>query len=194
MANNFELTLRDFKRDVKGEQISIRDMLIVLNNRGFGAVLLILCLIELLPTGSIPGVPSLVATLIILISSQILLGRRHLWVPTFLGRKTISYPKLNKGLRRVMPVVRWVDSWTKERLTVFTSHTGERLTALAIIILALSFYPLELIPFASSIPSFTIAVFGISFVTKDGLLSLIAWMIAGAGALGITYILLNYVL
>lgn len=193
MANKFELTLRDFKRDVKGERVSIKDMLVVLNNRGFGGVLIILCLIELLPTGTIPGVPSLVATLIILVSGQILLGRRHLWVPKFLGQKTISYSKMDKGFKKIMPVVRWVDSWTRERWPILISHPAERLSALAIITLALSFYPLELVPFASSIPSFIIAMFGVSFITKDGLLSLLTWIIAGGGAISIGYILINYV-
>ena len=193
MANNFELTLRDFKRDVRGEKISIQQMLVVLNNRGFGAVLLIVCLIEILPTGTIPGVPSFVATLIILLSGQMLFGRRHLWVPKFLGKKTISYYKMNKGLKKIMPFVRFVDCRTKERLTFLTSHNSERLSALAIIVLALTFYPLELIPFASSIPSSIIALFGISFITKDGLLTLITWIIALGGAIGIGLLLINYV-
>ena len=193
MANNFELTLRDFKREVRGEQVSLKQMLVVLNNRGFGAVLIILCLVELLPTGSIPGVPSLIGTVIILMSAQIVVGRRHPWVPDFLGQKSISYEKLNKGLKKIMPVVRWVDGVTKERLSYLTSHSAERVSALAIIVLALTFYPLELVPFASSIPSFIIAMFGISFISKDGLLSLITWIIASCGTVGIGYILLNYV-
>jgi hypothetical protein len=193
MANNFELTLRDFKRDVRGESVSIKQMLMVLNNRGFGAVLIILCLIEMLPTGSIPGVPSLIATLIILVSGQIVIGRHHLWVPEFLGRKTVSYYKMDKGLKKIMPIVRWIDGRTKERWSLLTSHTAERAAALAIIMLAASFYPLELVPFASSIPAFIIAIFAVSFISQDGLLSLLAWIIAISGAIGIGFIIFTYI-
>jgi hypothetical protein len=193
MAKNFEITLKAFQNDIEGNFISIRQMLAVMNNRGFGAVLIILCLIEMLPTGTIPGVPSLVATLIILTSLQILFGRHHPWVPDFIGKRRFSRARLEKGLNKTMPVVKWIDRRTHERWRFLISRPAERLSALMIIMLALTFYPLELVPFASSIPAFIISLFGISFITKDGLLSLITWVIALCGLIGIPLFMAFYV-
>ena len=189
MTGQFEQTLNDFQSDVKGSRVSIEQMLVVLNNRGFGPLILIPCLIELLPTGMIPGVPSLCATLIILISAQIVLGRRYPWIPKKLRKKKFDHQKLDNGLDRIRPFVQWTDRRTRERWRFLTSDPSERLAALAIIALALTMYPLELVPFASSIPAFTIAMFAIGFVVKDGLLLLIAWCIALGGSVGIGYIL-----
>lgn len=191
MAGKFESTLRDFKNDIDGSRVSVHQMVKVLNNRGYGVLLLLLCLLEILPTGAIPGVPSLIGTIIILVSSQLLINRHHIWVPDFVGRKTLDYDKVQSALDYAIPFVRKLDKVTKERLQFFTSTHGEKASAALIITIALTFYPLELVPFASSIPAFIIAIFGISFVAKDGLICLIAWITALFGAGGIAYILMT---
>ncbi len=188
MAGQFEQTLNEFQNDMKGSRVSIKQMLVVLNNRGFGALLLIPCIIELLPTGAIPGVPSICATLIILLSLQILLGRRHPWVPRKIRDKEFDYKKLKRGLNKSRPFVKWIDRQTRQRWKFLASHPAERLASLSIISLALTIYPLELVPFASSIPSFIIALFAIGFLTKDGVLLLITWMLALGGGIGIGYV------
>lgn len=189
MAGKFESTLKNFKQDIKGKRVSIHQMVKVLNNRGYGVLLLLLCLIEILPTGAIPGMPSLVGTIIILVSLQLLLGRHHVWVPNFIGRKKMDYHKVQAALDRAIPLVRRMDKITKERLQIFTTLWGEKISALMIIMLALTFYPLEFVPFASSIPAVMIAIFGMSFVARDGLFYLIAWMMSLGGLGGIAYII-----
>lgn len=185
MAGQFEKTLNEFQHSMKGEKVSIKQMLIVLNNRGFGALLLFPCLIEILPTGAIPGVPSLCATIIILLSFEILLGKRHPWMPKPIRNKQFEYKKLKRGLNRARPYIKWIDNRTRERWSFLASHAAERLAALAIISLALAMYPLELVPFASSIPSCIIALFAIGFLTKDGVVLLIAWVLALGGGVAI---------
>jgi hypothetical protein len=193
MTGQFEQTLDDFQKDMKGSRVSIEQMLVVLNNRGFGPLILIPCLIEMLPTGMIPGVPSLCATLIILISAQIVMGRRYPWIPKRLRKKKFDHHQLNEGLDKIRPFVRWTDRRTKERWRFLASDPLERMAALAIIALALTMYPLEFVPFASSIPAFIISLFAIGFVVKDGLLLLIAWGIAIGGSFGIGYILYSLI-
>lgn len=194
MAGQFEQTLNEFEHDMKGSQVSIKQMLVVLNNRGFGALLLIPCIIELLPTGAIPGVPTICATLIILLSLQILLGKRHPWVPKKIQNRTFEYKKLKSGLNKSRPYIKWIDRQTRARWKFLASHSAERLASLSIITLALTIYPLELVPFASSIPSFIIALYAIGFLTKDGLLLMITWILALGGGIGIGYLIKSFLI
>jgi len=189
MSGQFQKTLDEFQHDMKGNRISVKQMLVVLNNRGFGALLLIPCLIEILPTGVIPGVPSFCATLIILLSVQMLLGKRHPWVPKKIRNKTFDHQKIENGIGKARPVIKWIDHQTRERWRFLASHNAERLSALSIITLALTMYPLELVPFASSIPSIIIALFAIGYLTKDGILLLVAWVLSLSGGIAIGYII-----
>ena len=65
------------------------------------------------------------------------------------------------------------------------SMTGppfDRIAAAACILLALTVLPLEMVPFASSVPMAAITVLGLALLTGDGLLVLIG-LIAAVAAL-----------
>ena len=190
MLGRFEATLKEFEQDIKGaDTVTIERMLRVLNNRGFGAILMIPCLIELFPTGAIPGIPSLCATFIILFAVQIALGRRYPWMPNKVEDKIFSVEKINKGLNKFFPVARWIDRQSRKRWKFLITHTSERFSAFLIIGLACCIYPLELIPFASSIPSATILLYAVSFITKDGLLLAFSWVISILSFVMIAYVI-----
>ena len=53
----------------------------VMEKRGFGPMLALPSFIACTPIGAIPGIPSLAGGTILLIALQILLGRRHPWLP-----------------------------------------------------------------------------------------------------------------
>jgi len=190
MPGKFEQTLEEFQTNIDdSNKVSIEKMLSVLNNRGFGALLIIPCLIELFPTGVIPGVPSFCATLIILFAVQIALGRRYPWVPKKIGHKNFKVDKIDKGLKQFKPVAKWIDRQSRKRWKWLMTHTTERISAIFIIGLAACIYPLELVPLASSIPSITILLFAISFITKDGLLLAGAWVVSILAFASIFYII-----
>lgn len=194
MSGQFQQTIDAFYSDMQGRRVAVHEMSVILNNRGFGALLLLPCIIELLPTGSIPGVPSMCAIIIILLAMQVLMGRRHPWVPDRIKNMTFNHEKIENGLDKAQPYIKWLDRQARPRWTFMASHKAEQVAALMIIALACTFFPLELVPFASSIPSFTIAMFAIGFLTKDGLLLLMAWMMSVVASIGISYIVLNFIL
>ena len=195
MPGRFEQTLREFEHDIDNNNtVSVKEMLRVLNNRGFGAILMIPCLIELFPTGVIPGVPSLCATLILLFSMQIAIGRRYPWVPKFIGQKRFNVEKIDKGLHKFYPIAHWIDKQSRKRWKFLMTHTTERISAVLVMALATLIYPLELVPFASSIPSATILLFAISFITKDGLLLVFSWIVSIIAYGSIAYIINNSII
>lgn len=61
-----------------------------------------------------------------------------------------------------------------------------KLAAACCIILALTVPPLELLPFATTVPMVAIAAFGLALLVRDGLLMIIAMLLAAAAlALGV---------
>ena len=64
-----------------GSELSLVSVVETMQGRGFGPLLLAPTLMVLLPTGAIPGVPTLSALLIMLVAGQLVFGKRAPWVP-----------------------------------------------------------------------------------------------------------------
>lgn len=163
--------------DLAAEQDTVQVGTVVesFGSRGHGPFLIIPALIEMTPLGGIPGVPTALAVIVLLFSLQILIGRKHLWLPAFARNLSMGSDKVIKGLDKVEPVVQKLDSWfSGERLRVLTYPPYTNVAAAVCIILTLSVPALELLPFASTAPMLAIALFGLAMLIHDGLLMIIA--------------------
>ena len=169
-------------------QVSIGDIQQQIGQRSFGPFLFVPAIIEISPLGGIPGVPTLLALIVALFAIQMLMGREHFWIPGALSRRSVSGHKLETGLNKLRPVMRWLDKLIHPRLQWATSRSFVRALALLCLILATSVPPLELLPFASSVPFAAICLFGLGLTAKDGLtiiLGLGALVAGGLFALGV---------
>ncbi|WP_221930988.1 exopolysaccharide biosynthesis protein [Telmatospirillum sp. J64-1] len=169
------------------DRVSVGDIQEKIGERSFGPFLFIPAMIEISPVGGIPGLPTMLAVIVILVSAQMLLGRKHFWLPAFLANRSVSGNKLKNAMDRIQPLVRWTDKIIHERLSWATEALYMRVVALLCILLALTVPPLELIPFASTAPFGTIGLFGLALMAKDGLLVLIGMAFA-AGAFILGYV------
>mgnify|MGYP001385810282 CR=1 FL=1 len=183
-------TLEVLKEETKGDKISIGDIVEALNHRGFGPLLIGPSLLVVMPTGAIPGIPSLCALLIILIAAQIAFGRRFPWIPSKLKKIEFEREKYETAVNKVKPYTKWVDSFFQERLQFLTRETAQRIIAAVCVILALCMIPLELIPFASFLPASAILIFGLSLSVRDGLIASIGFAIVAASL----YIVPNFLM
>lgn len=172
-------------------KVSVGDIQKKVGQRSFGPFLFAPAIIEISPVGGIPGVPSMLAIIVGLFAFQLLFGRHHFWMPGFLAHRTVSGHKLEKGLNKVRPVVRWLDKVSKKRLGWATSKGFLRFIALLCIVLATSVPPLELLPFASTAPFAAIGLFGLGITTQDGaaivlglILAVGAFVLASMGVIG----------
>ncbi len=68
--------LQRLQQEAEADNVAVGTLVDALNSRGFGPLLLAPALIALLPTGGIPGVPSLCGVLIFLIAIQGSMGDR----------------------------------------------------------------------------------------------------------------------
>ncbi|MEM6277973.1 MAG: exopolysaccharide biosynthesis protein [Verrucomicrobiota bacterium] len=181
MQNLTEI-LTDIQEGIDGEEISLREIVVRFEDRGFGPLLLAPALLAVLPTGAIPGVPSICAIFILLISGQILFGKRHPWLPQRIRRFSFSKSKFEQGFQHMKPWTKRFDRLLSPRLEFLTGEIGTRLVALIAIALALIMIPLELIPGACAAPGIAIGLFAISLSARDGLFALFALLFASGAA------------
>ena len=120
------------------------------------------------------------AALIALIAAQVLIGRRSLWLPGFVANRTASGENLREASEKLRKPARYIDRTFHNRLERFTTAPFDRAIALVCIVLCLSVPPLELLPFASTVPMAAIALMGLALLFDDGLLALVGLFLAVA--------------
>ena len=165
-----------------GPRLSLGEVVAVIGERGYGPLVLMLALIATLPTGAVPGVPSICGISIALVSAQLALGKRHPWVPRRLRELSIERQHYAQVADNVMPWTRRIDRLVRPRLHRLADGVAARVIGLACIGLGLCMIPLEIIPFAAAAPASAIVLMGMGLTGRDG-----AWVLAGLvpAALGI---------
>lgn len=160
--------------DDGSSRISVDEVVTALNDRGFGVVCALIGTLAAIPViGGLPGVTLLSAALVLLIAGQYVAGRRRLWIPSALGRLSLEWATFEKGLDAARPYARWVDGFISPRLDWLVGGDGERrVIAGAMCVLALTMFPLALIPWGVFPSALAIAAFGIAITGRDGLFAL----------------------
>ena len=170
-------TLNDLAQEQ--DSVSIGRVIEKLGHRGYAPFLIVPAALEISPVGGLPGVPTLLAFIVLLVAAQMLLGRNHLWLPELLRKRSLGSSKLSGALDKLNPAINRVDNWfSQERLSVLTESPVTNIAAFACILLALTVPPLEFIPFASTAPMAAIAMIGIALLVHDGWLMLAALTIS----------------
>ncbi len=153
--------------------VSLEKVMDALGRRSFAPLLLVAGLVVLAPgPGDIPGVPTIVAVVVLLTAGQLLLRRSELWLPQWLLRRSIDKDKLCKAIGWLRPPSRFIDRWLQPRLPRLT-HDFAIAAACVVIAAVLPF--LEVVPFSANVAGAALTAFALSLIAHDGLLALIAW-------------------
>ena len=161
-------------------QVSVDDVVHAVGRRSFGPLLLLAGLITLAPIiGDIPGMPTLMAVLVLLTSSQLLVGRETFWLPKWLLKRSLSRQKFDKALHYMKKPAKWVDGLLGVRLAWMTGYIGIRVTAFACLLVALAMPPMEFIPFSANGAGLALTLFGLRLVARDGLMLTLGLLLTG---------------
>jgi len=167
------------------ERISLDAILDAVGRRSFGPLLLVAGLATLAPIiGDIPGVPTLMAVLVLLTAGQLLFRREHIWLPHWLLNRSVAHDKLCKALDWLRPPARFLDRWLRPRLTVLTRGVGLSVIAVACLLVALAMPAMEMVPFSANGAGAALTAFGLALISRDGLLALFALTVM-AGTFGV---------
>ena len=148
------------------------EFLDVMEKRGFGPMLALPSFIACTPIGAIPGIPSLAGGTILLIALQILLGRRHPWLPQRVKQLNCDADQLRHIAEKVKPYAVRVDRFLVPRCFFMRQPVFRSFIALCCAGCGLVMIPLELIPFMGLIPAFAVFIMAIGMATDDGAVAL----------------------
>jgi len=167
-------------------ELSLGDMLDRIESAdGPGPVLFVLTLPVLLPLP--PGVSMVLALPLLLVSPQIVFGRREVWLPKTLTRRMVKRPALTKLINRVLPTLERIEKVVRPRLRFLTGRVGASVVGIACTVIALVL--VLPIPFANLAPALAMGAFAIGLTRKDGLFVLVGYglivVAAGVIALGV---------
>lgn len=163
------------------DPVTLEAVLDALGRRSFGVALLVPGLVTLAPlVGDVPGVPTLMAAVVLLSAGQLLIGREKPWLPEWVLQRRVEAATVRKVVGWVRPGVRVVDRMLRPRLTVLTGRPARYVIAAVCVVLAAVMPAMELVPFSANLAGVLLTGFGLSVVTSDGLLVLITLAVAGA--------------
>ncbi|MCL7941886.1 exopolysaccharide biosynthesis protein [Halomonas sp. ATCH28] len=162
------------------ESVSLGAILDSVGRRSFAPFLLIAGLVTLAPlVGDIPGVPTLMAMLVVLSCVQLLAGRDHIWLPAWLLERRVSREHFVKATRWMERPARWVDRLLKQRLVRLTRPPAHLPVALTCLLIALAMPPMEVVPFTANGAGLALTLFGLALLANDGLMALLGYALTG---------------
>lgn len=164
------------------QQVSMAQVVDAIGDRSFGPLLLVMGLTLFSPLSGIPGMAIFSGLFVLLIAVQMLVGRKHFWLPGFILNRSVEQGRLSKAIEWIKPGARRVDRLIKPRLNFMVHPSSTYLIAGLCVLMGAALPFLELIPFSSSIVGLALAILGLALVARDGLLVLISLAFIGAAA------------
>ncbi len=157
------------------ERITFADIAETFGSRAIGAMMLLFAIPNIIPLP--PGSSAVFGAPLILIAAQLVIGRRTLWLPGFVARRSIRTADFKWIVDRILPRLRWVERMLLPRYQVLFSPVGTRFIGLVCLLLAvILFLP---IPLANMLPGAAISILALSLLARDG----IAWAVGMLGAI-----------
>ncbi|SFR45919.1 Uncharacterized conserved protein [Marinobacter gudaonensis] len=182
--NSLQELLDRLRDGTNGQRrVSVGDILAVVGERSFGPLALVAGLVTLAPLiGDIPGVPTLLALMVLLTVGQLLFQRETIWIPARLANRSMEQEKLDKGLDWLETPARFLDRWTRPRLVFLVRGPGQYVMAVLCLLVAAAMPLMEIIPFSANGGGLALAAFGLAIIARDGLLALFAALTTGGTA------------
>jgi hypothetical protein len=162
----------------KGKRrVTLNDLYEEVGSRSFGPLMLLAGLVTLAPlVGDIPGVPTTIGLVVILVSSQMALGRASFWLPSVLLNRSVSSAKLRKALSWLQRPAKFVDRLVRPRLKAMASGPATRVIACLCLLVGAAMPLMDFVPFTANVAGLALTAFGLSIIAHDGLLAIGAFV------------------
>lgn len=168
--------LRTALESTSGDKITLGEFLDTIGERAFGFVILILALPNFIPVPI--GVGGVMGVLVIFVGLQMLAGLEHPWLLRKLRDRGFSRASVEKFVKRLTPLLRWLERICRPRLEKLAEHPGHRVTGFLLVLVGIA---LALpIPFTNYIFGLLLVVYAVALIERDGIALIVAW-IASAG-------------
>ena len=126
--------LREYMASLDEPKASLGSLRDALGDRGFGVLLFIFALPNLIPV-NIPLLSAVLGAPLVLLAAQLTYGRHKPWFPHWLARQPVSRRNFEVVVLRALPYLERAEQLLRPRLTALLSWTGERLIGVALLVL-----------------------------------------------------------
>ena len=173
------------------ESVDLKTVVEAFGNRSFGPVMVLCGLCMMTPLGAIPGIPPAFGVIVIVFALQLLFRRRTPWMPEVLRRVKIPSDKLSKVQAKVRPFLAKIDGVIRPRLLWAVTGPMQVLISIVAIVLALSFFPLGMVPFGVVAPAAIVLILGLGITARDGILTIIGLSLSLGVFVGVGMLISN---
>ena len=156
--------------DPARERVSVGDLLTAMEDRAFGALMLVFALPNLLPMP--PGISGILGVPLVLLTAQLMLGQRP-WLPKVIAKMSMLRVDFSAVLDRAGPWLARVEKLLRPRLGLLVHPPAEY--AIGVACLLLTVILILPIPLGNILPALAICMFSFGLLDKDGL-----WAVVGA--------------
>jgi hypothetical protein len=148
------------------EKVTLKDVLRGMGDRAFGPALLICAIPEVLPL-PIVGVSAILGIPLMLVSGQLFLGFKRVWLPKWIGNFSFERKFLEKAIFKALHYLKKLERIIKPRWQFMSSPIAKRLLGLLLLVLGVVIaLP---IPFGNFLPALAIVIISLGIIEKDGL-------------------------
>lgn len=165
--------LAEIVSNMDGERLTLHQLSDRLNDRVWGGLLLIFAGINLLPLP--PGFTAVTGIPLVLLTAQMALGARRPWFPAKVNRRGLSRKAMQLFATKMASMEKRIERLLRPRMTWLTSARAVRVIgAVAFVLSVILWLP---IPFGNHAPAFSMSLFALALLYKDGVM-----VLAGAAA------------
>lgn len=174
----FSQVLQRLADDAPEARLSVHQVVAAFGERAFGALMLFVGLLNLIPWP--PGGTTLFGAPLLFITAQLAMGREELWLPRWICRTSFDRENFRRGVKRVLPTLAKVERLTRPRLEWMVGSLAERLIGVASLILSL----ILVLPIwgGNFLPALAICIFAVALVQRDGAVAVLGWVAVAASA------------
>jgi len=154
----------------RSKSISLNDLIVMLGDRSFVPLLIIFALPNLF--FFVPGASVITGPPLIFVAAQLIIGRVSVWLPNFLGKRSIEHEAFGRIVSRALPWIEWVEKLAHPRFWVLSPRAADLTVGIACLVMAIfMFLP---IPFGNTLPALSVIMLALSLGERDGL-----WLLGG---------------
>jgi len=168
--------LEEALAEVRGDRVSLGTIVDSLGPGGWGLSLLLFG-----ASGLIPGIAPVFGVALCLIALGMIVGHGRPWLPERMRGWQTDRRGLDKGLRRLRPVLGWIERWLRPRGEAFLTDPMLRIVGLAALVNAvLVVLP---VPFGNTAPAIATLVLALGLTMRDGYAVLAGMVLTGIALL-----------
>lgn len=161
--------LDEIGNDDTRTRISVSDLLVAMEGRATGALLLLFALPNVLPTP--PGTSGILGLPLVYLSAQMMLGRLP-WLPPLIANRSMSRDDFAQTISRATPLLARAEKLLKPRLSFFVKDRAQNVIGAVCLLLAVVL--MLPIPFGNMLPAVAISLISLGVLERDG-----AWVLGG---------------